>query len=80
MEKNAGIYKILNVKSGNFYIGSTIHFDRRFKDHKRALKKGTHPNYKLQSDFDTFGDKIFKYEIIEKVRILIFLLVKNSTI
>lgn len=67
MEKNAGIYKILNVKSGNFYIGSTIHFDRRFKDHKRALKKGTHPNYKLQSDFDTFGDKIFKYEIIEKV-------------
>jgi group I intron endonuclease len=63
MVKSAGIYKISNNVDGKFYIGSTIHLERRFKEHKTALKKGTHPNYKLQKAFYEVGIDSLKFEI-----------------
>lgn len=61
------IYKITNIKNGKVYIGQTKYRDMRFKQHLDELKRGKHYNYRLQHDFDTFGEDCFKYEILQVV-------------
>lgn len=58
---------IKNVLTGKFYIGSTIHTDRRFREHLSDLRKGKHHSIHLQRAFDKYGEKSFIFEIIESV-------------
>ena len=51
-----GVYKIL-CPGDKFYIGSTDEgFDRRWKRHLKALRKGLHPNTHLQHIFNKHGE------------------------
>lgn len=53
----SGIYKITNDRTGETYIGQTKNFERRRKSHENELRKGTHHNRGMQSDYlrgDTF--------------------------
>lgn len=59
-------YKILNIKNGNFYIGITTDYQKRWKEHLRNLRNHTHPNYKIQKDFDIFGEDSFSFSIIDE--------------
>lgn len=52
-------YKISNIINGSFYIGITTEPARRQKQHFYNLQKGEHPNYKLQSDYDAYGESNF---------------------
>ena len=64
-----GIYKITHKDTGKIYIGETIDFVRRAKDHKRKLKGQSHGNHLLQETFDNGGqdfDEIFEFEILEE--------------
>lgn len=61
-----GIYKIENLKTGDFYIGSSINVNKRFIRHKTQLKKLKHSNYKLQKDFIKYGSDYFNFQIIEE--------------
>lgn len=77
LEKQGGIYKIVNNKNGRFYIGSTKCFHNRIRDHKSALRSSIHRNQFLQHDYNKCGMESFVYEILEviesddqKVRIL----------
>lgn len=63
----AGIYKIVNEKTKEFYIGSTIDFDERFRVHTRNLINKKHPNIYLQTDFNTTGSEYFLFKIVEYV-------------
>lgn len=67
MDKISGVYSIKNITSGKLYIGSSIDIRDRFLQHKRRLKRGTHPNPKLQSAFNKHGIENFIFEIIEVV-------------
>lgn len=62
-----GIYRIRNVVSGRFYIGSSENIYRRFEAHRRALRAGKHKNRGLQGSWLKHGEDVFKFEIIEKV-------------
>ncbi len=49
---NSGIYFIVNILSGKFYIGSTADFKQRESAHFYELKNKTHGNRHLQSSFN----------------------------
>ena len=63
----SGIYKIINEKSGMFYIGSSINIKERFNQHMRQLKSKNHFNDKLQKAFNKYGLLSFKFEVIEYI-------------
>lgn len=67
MSELSGIYKIICRTNDKFYIGSSINIDRRLKDHKRSLCENKHRNKYLQDSWNKYGEKNFKYEIIETV-------------
>jgi group I intron endonuclease len=64
---NSGVYKITNVETGKFYIGSTNDVDKRWSDHKRDLNNGNHINPKLQHSWNFYGESKFEFHLIEEV-------------
>ena len=62
----SGVYKIINNKTGDFYIGSSVNFVKRKSSHFRALLKNKHKNSYLQNSFNKHGIKNFKFEILAK--------------
>jgi group I intron endonuclease len=60
------IYKIVNTKSGKFYIGSTQNFDKRFAQHKSDLTKNRHHNIHLQRSWNKHGKDGFNFEVVEE--------------
>lgn len=62
---NSGIYKILNLITDMYYIGSAINFTTRWRLHKNYLKLGTHKNRYLQAAWNKYGETAFEFSIIE---------------
>jgi len=66
LEKISGVYKIVNTINGKMYIGSSIHINDRWKEHKRDLKNNKHHSKHLQRSFNKYGEDNFEFEIIEE--------------
>lgn len=62
------IYVIRNSVNGKVYIGQTKYKDTRYKQHMSTLNKQNHFNYKLQEDYNVFGEECFTYRILEVVQ------------
>jgi group I intron endonuclease len=62
-----GIYRILNLVNGRFYIGSTFRFKTRWPQHEYALRRGAHSNRALQGDFHESGTDAFAIEVVQVV-------------
>jgi group I intron endonuclease len=62
-----GTYRIRNIVSGRFYIGSSENVYRRFEAHRRQLRAGTHKNISLQGSWSKHGEDAFKFEVLETV-------------
>jgi group I intron endonuclease len=60
----SGIYRIVNLKNGKFYIGSTNNLYRRKKDHFTLLKKGKNHCKILQRAYDKYGELNFVFEVL----------------
>jgi group I intron endonuclease len=65
LEHISGIYKILNLKNGKFYVGSSVKLRKRFFDHRSSLLKQNHDNSKLQNSFNKHGINNFEFIILE---------------
>ena len=59
------IYKIFTNIDSRIYIGSTINKDKRWKEHKRDLRKGKHSNKHLQNFVYKYGLDTLEFSIIE---------------
>lgn len=68
MKSNSGIYKIINIKNGKFYIGSAVNFEKRKRNHFNLLKRNVHDNTHLQRAYNKYGREYFIFEIIECVK------------
>ena len=67
MEDVRGVYYILNMINNKIYIGSSIHVNKRFHEHKSALNNGTHYNGHLQNAWNMYGGNNFEFKIIEEI-------------
>ena len=65
MSHQSGIYKITNIVSGKFYIGSSENIERRWGVHKSRLKGNYHINNHFQRAWDKYGEQAFKFEVLE---------------
>lgn len=61
-----GIYKIINLIDGKYYVGSSNNIKARWRKHKNLLKWGIHSNIKLQRAYDKYGAVNFIYSVIEE--------------
>lgn len=62
-----GVYKIINLKNGRVYYGSTLAFRKRYLGHCNSLQKNKHANRFLQSDYNKTGAEHFVFEVVEVV-------------
>ena len=57
------VYNIRNTVNGKWYCGSTINeAGNRWGGHKKSLVKGDHRNYKMQADWNEYGEDVFIVE------------------
>jgi group I intron endonuclease len=61
-----GIYKIINIVSNKFYVGSAEDFARRKRVHWWRLRKGDHANAKLQAAWNKYGEEAFMFVVVEE--------------
>jgi group I intron endonuclease len=74
----AHIYRILNVVTDQFYVGSAVNFRRRRWEHLNALNKKEHHCVRLQEAWDVYGPNAFEFEVLEEVPDEQQLLVEDS--
>ncbi|HEY5588869.1 MAG TPA: GIY-YIG nuclease family protein [Candidatus Paceibacterota bacterium] len=67
MDKLTGIYKIINKENHKIYIGESEDIPKRWVEHLTDLVSNEHCNKKLQNDFDQYGIKNFKFEVVESI-------------
>lgn len=63
----AGVYRIINIVNNKCYVGSTVNLYNRRKTHFGKLRLNYSGNINLQADFNIYGIKNFKFEILEFV-------------
>ena len=68
--KIAGIYKITNIITGDFYIGSSKDIKLRWNIHKAPYTIKKHPNIKLYKAMAQYGRDNFTIEVIEETNSL----------
>lgn len=61
----SGIYKITNLVTNDFYIGSAVKLSRRIYRHRSELKNNTHSNLILQRAVNKYGMDNFIVECLE---------------
>ena len=61
-----GVYKITNIITNKFYIGSSNNIQDRLKRHFRELKNNRHPNKHLQASYNKYGKENFITNILEE--------------
>lgn len=65
-ENAPGVYEIVNIITGTYYIGSAaVSIDDRWYRHRRHLRKGTHENPHLQAAWNKYGATAFQFVVLE---------------
>lgn len=68
IKKNiCGIYKITNLITLEFYIGSTVNYNTRKYTHKYWLNRKLHFNPHLQNSWNKHGEENFVFELLEEM-------------
>lgn len=62
----SGIYVILNRINGKVYLGQSQDISRRWAKHRSELNLNRHHNQHLQSSWNKYGNKAFKFAILER--------------
>lgn len=67
--KIVGIYKITNKANGKIYIGQTVNYEKRKRNHLYYLKRNNHFNLYLQNSFNKYGVDSFSFELIDECNV-----------
>lgn len=60
------IYCITNKVNNKKYVGGTIDYLDRMRDHRNRLRHNIHSSKKLQEDWNYWGEKYFEFTILER--------------
>lgn len=61
---SSGAYRIVNIRDGKMYVGSTKNLRKRHRDHCGALIRGVHSSRKLQREYDHNGLIYLRFEVL----------------
>ena len=67
MNKISGVYKITNIITGDFYIGSSKDVETRWVKHKSPSRWRVKPNNKMYQDMQKYGVDKFRFQILVPV-------------
>lgn len=62
-----GVYKITNIITGEYYIGSSNNVDKRWREHRNPSTWKRHLNNQLYRDIQEYGVEQFVIEVIEEL-------------
>ncbi|MDY0101414.1 MAG: GIY-YIG nuclease family protein [Lentimicrobium sp.] len=68
MKFRMGVFLIVNKINGKIYIGSSPDLIAAWNSQRFQLEAGLHSCASLQSDWKTFGQENFTYEIVEEIK------------
>lgn len=63
-----GIYEIINLTTGDSYVGRSVNIGQRWKGHVLALQGKRHDNGNLQVAWDEYGEGAFSFCVLELVK------------
>lgn len=66
-EKFAAVYKITNTVTGDCYVGSSVHYKRRTREHIVDLRRGVSYCRYLQNAWNKYGESAFRWDVLELV-------------
>ena len=61
------VYSITNYVNGNTYIGSSVDFEARKRQHLCDLRANAHHSIILQNSYNKHGEAAFMFQVIEEV-------------
>lgn len=64
--KIIAVYRIRNVVSKKYYIGSSTNLYERWRGHRSKLRNNTHPNRHLQASWNKHSEEVFLFEILQE--------------
>jgi group I intron endonuclease len=71
ISNKSGIYKIQNIINNKVYVGSAINLRKRKNNHLSDLRYNRHSSSHLQNAFNKYGEKTFKFVVLESVKNII---------
>lgn len=63
-----GVFQVRNLVNSKIFIGSSPDLEAIWNRQKTQLKFGSHPNKKLQADWQQFGAENFTFEILAEIK------------
>lgn len=60
-----GVYRLQNLKTGKFYIGSSLNLLRRYWQHRQSMLNGSHKNPNIKEDSKIYGRDVFCFGVVE---------------
>lgn len=63
--KKSGVYILYNIFTGRKYVGSSRNLPHRKSCHFHGIRRGRHENYKIQNEFNEYGEEGFRWEVLE---------------
>lgn len=64
-----GVFVFRNEKNGKVFLGSSLNLKNKDIRIKLMLNTGLHYNKEFQTDWNTFGESAFVYEILETLEL-----------
>lgn len=61
------IYSITNQRNNKRYIGISVEFPNRKRNHLWHLRKNKHSNVKLQNAYNKYGEENFSFDVLEEL-------------
>ena len=58
------IYAIRHNITKRIYVGCSVHYEKRIREHISHLRNGNHTNVELQKDYDIYGES-YSFFLIE---------------
>ncbi|MFN8007724.1 MAG: GIY-YIG nuclease family protein [Terriglobia bacterium] len=62
-----GIFQIRNLANNKLFIAAALNLPGILTSNKLQLKAGSHPNKKLQSEWNEYGSESFAFEVVDEL-------------
>lgn len=62
-----GVYQIRNLTNDKLFVGAALNLPGILNSIKLQLRAGSHPNKRLQAEWNEFGSESFAFEVLDEL-------------